>query len=184
MSNQEKQIENTKNEKTEKLCKFGGPGRKGWKKLFLSLFVIILVVAGIAGIGFTQKLKHMQDDGPLPFLIEKIAQDLDLNEQQKAEVMKIRDEIKAKGESKRHERENGFNEFEKLFKQDKLDKQSLKQLAEKHEADREEMKEFFIDELIKFHSILTPQQRVKAVEKMKSMREKMRKIRDIMEEKN
>lgn len=142
--------------------------------LFSVLFVLIASLGG--GLVVAQKVKQFRDRGPLFFMMEKITKELDLNENQKAEVDKIREEIKAKMESKKKEREGDFNEFENAFKQDKLDKQVLKDLAAKREANREEMKEFFMDELIKFHSILTPEQRLKAVEKMKEMREKRHKM--------
>jgi Spy/CpxP family protein refolding chaperone len=149
------------------------PMRKKILKRFLllgTLFILIAIIGG--GLLFAQKVKQFRDKGPLFFMMEKITKELDLNDNQKAEVDKVREEIKAKMESKKKERETDFTEFENAFKQDKLDKQVLKDLAAKHDADREEMKEFFMDELIKFHSILTPEQRSKAIEKLKEMREK------------
>jgi Spy/CpxP family protein refolding chaperone len=85
---------------------------------------------------------------------------------------KIRDEIKAKMDENKKKREDDMNEFGSMFKQDKLDKDQLIELSKKHDANREEMKSFFLDELIKVHSILTPEQRTKAVEKMKEFKDK------------
>jgi protein CpxP len=153
------------------------PNKKKMLKRFLLFGVLFIVIAALGGgLVFAQKLKQFRDRGPLFFMMEKITKELDLNDNQKAEVDKIREEIKAKLENKKKEREKDFTEFENAFKKDKLDKQVLKDLAAKRESDKEEMKEFFMDELIKFHSILTPEQRTKAVEKMKEMREKGHKM--------
>jgi len=141
------------------------------KYLLISILFLLAVTIG-GGIVFGQKVKQYRDRGPLFFMMGKITKELDLNEQQKAEVDKIRDEIKAKMENRKKERDDLFTEFGNAFKQDKLDKQTLKDLQAKREADREEMKEFFMDELIKFHSILTSEQRTKAVEKMKEMKDR------------
>jgi Spy/CpxP family protein refolding chaperone len=40
---------------------------------------------------------------------------------------------------------------------------------------RQEMKEFMMDEMIKFHAILTPEQRNKAADKMKNFHERRNK---------
>jgi Spy/CpxP family protein refolding chaperone len=144
------------------------------RRIIWGAVIIIFLITGIAGIGFAQKVKKMRDNGPMFFIMEKISKELNLTDNQKAEVEKIREEIKAKMESKKQDRENNFTELENIFKQDKIDKESLKLLSQKHEQDREEMKEFMMDEFIKFHAILTPQQRIQAVEKFHEMKDKGR----------
>jgi Spy/CpxP family protein refolding chaperone len=89
-------------------------------------------------------------------------------------VDKIREEIKAKREEMKKNRESDKTDFENAFKQDKLDKETLKSIMKKRDAKNEEMRDFMLDELIKFHGILTPEQRTKAIEKMREMKQKMR----------
>jgi Spy/CpxP family protein refolding chaperone len=152
-------------------------------RVFIIILVVVFAITGIAGISFAQKVreqgKMFRDHGPIGVLLNKIAKDLDLSDQQKTEVEKIRDDIKAKIESKKKERDNKFDDFETLFKQDKITKEDLETLAKKHEANREEMKDFFAEQLVKFHSILTPDQRTKAVEKMREMREMRKKFHEM-----
>ncbi len=45
-------------------------------------------------------------------------------------------------------------------------------LMKQNDAKRDEMRSFMLDEVAKFHSILTPEQRNKAVDKMKEFRQK------------
>lgn len=154
--------------------------KKSSKKrtLIISVLAVLVAFMAIGGITFAQKMKHMRDDGPLFMMMEKMSKDLNLTEQQKTEMDKIRDEIKAKMESKRENRKGDMKDFEDAFKQDNLDKQTIKQLMSKHDADREEMKDFFIDEFVKFHALLTPEQRQKAIDKMHEMRDKREKFFD------
>ncbi len=154
----------------------GNTKKRSSKKLLLWGFIVFFVIAGVAGVSYAQKMKQFRDKGPMFFMMEKIVKDLNLTEQQKADVDKIREEIKAKRESMKKDHESGMTDFENAFKQDKLDKETLKSIMQKREAQREEMKDFMLDELIKFHAVLTPEQRTKAVEKVKEMREKGREM--------
>ena len=146
--------------------------KRSSKKLLLWGLIIFFLISGVAGVTFAQKMKQFRDKGPMFFMMGKIVDDLNLTVQQKADVDKIREEIKAKRESMKKDHESGMTDFENAFKQDKLDKETLKSIMQKREAQREEMKDFMLDELVKFHAILTPEQRTKAVEKVKEMREK------------
>jgi len=141
-------------------------------KLLLGYFITTIVIVAVVSVGFTMTAKKFKDHGPFGIIMEMVVKDLDLNDQQKAEIEKIRDEVKAKMEAKKKDRGKDMEEFGNLFKQDKIDKEQLITLAKKHESDREEMKSFFMDELIKVHDVLTPEQRTKAVEKLKEMKEK------------
>lgn len=148
-------------------------------KFLLVYFISTIVIIAIVSVGFAANISNVKnyyqgfrDHGPFGFIMEKIVKELDLSDNQKKEMEKIRDEIKAKMDEKKKTREDHMSEFGNLFKQDKLDKEQIMSLANKHEADREEMKSFFIDELIKVHDILTPEQRTKAVEKMKEFKGK------------
>ena len=148
------------------------PAKRSKKKFFLWGFIIFFLIAGVTGIGIAQKVKQMREGGPWLFMLNKITKDLNLTEQQKTDINKLKDEIKAKRESMKKDRQSPMDDFANAFKQDKLDKETLKSIQQKHEADRQEMKDFMMDELIKFHDILTPDQRNQVVEKMKEMRDK------------
>jgi uncharacterized membrane protein len=141
-------------------------------KIILSILVVFFIISGIAGIGFTQKNRDFKNYGPWPFIIDKIIADLNLSDDQKAKVQKIKDEIKAKMDIKKKDKKEGMSDFENAFKQDKLDKETLETIFKKHEADKEEMRSFFEDEIIKFHDILTFEQRSKVAEKMKDFKGK------------
>jgi len=156
------------------------PKKRGRKrKLVIGVILIVFVVTGIVGIGFAKNFRDKyRHDGPFGFIIDKIVKDLNLNEQQKTEVEKIKNEIKAKMDANRQKRTDNANEFEQMFRSDTFDKQKALELAKQRDADREEMRGFMIDEMAKFHSILTSEQRNKAADKMKEFREKKGRHKD------
>ncbi|HJY64029.1 MAG TPA: Spy/CpxP family protein refolding chaperone [Ignavibacteria bacterium] len=143
-----------------------------FNKFLLIYFISSIAIISIVSAGFAFKVKEFRDHGPFGFIMNKIVKELDLNTEQKAAIDKIQEEVKAKMDENKKERENHMSEFGNLFKQDKLDKDQLMTLSKNHDTKREEMKSFFMDELIKVHSILTPDQRTKAVEKMREFKEK------------
>ncbi|MEO6696027.1 MAG: Spy/CpxP family protein refolding chaperone [Ignavibacteria bacterium] len=150
-------------------------------KIILSLVIVIITIVAVKGIAVA---KHFQRfiDGPHAFIIEKISKDLDLNSEQKARVESISEQIKAKMESKKLTHENMLGEFSNEFKKDNIDRNKLNELADKEDLDKQEMKNFIMDKIIEFHSILTPDQRSKAVESMKDFQgrfhEKMKNFKD------
>lgn len=152
--------------------------RRPVKKILLGIFILSFVLFGAAGITVAQKVHHMKkefgDKGPLFFLLEKVTKDLDLSADQKTKLEDLRKEIKTKMETKKDKRHEGMEELEKAFRQDKFDVAALDAMEQQREADRKEMRAFFKEELVKFHDILTPEQREKAADKMKEMREKIR----------
>lgn len=154
------------------------PKKKKSMKIFLSVMVVIFVIVGIAGVGFAKKIKNFHDHGPLGFMMEKMTEDLDLSVQQKADVQKIKDEIKAKMDSKKEDHKSMGEDMGNMFRQSTLDKQKILDLAASREKNREEMKSFMIDELIKFHDLLTDAQRNKVADKMKDFHDKMQQKKD------
>lgn len=147
--------------------------RKNKTRYILGLAVVIVLITGLAGLGFTRGFyEKYRGDGPMGFMMGKIVSELNLTEQQKAEVEKIREEIKAKRDQNRESRKQDMTEMEQMFRSDTFDKNKALEFAKQRETKRDEMRSFMIDKMAKFHSILTPDQRNKAADKMKEFREK------------
>lgn len=148
-------------------------------KVIVAVILILFAVITLKEIAMAKHFHKFYDgphgfikDGPHGFIIEQIAGKLNLDENQKAQVDKIREQINEKMEANKPDRKNDLDEFENEFKKDNLDKNTLKQIMEKKDQKREEMKDFMLDKLIEFHKILTPEQRTKAVEIMKELKDK------------
>lgn len=150
------------------------------RNIIIVTMVVLLIVGGIASLGFARGFydNHRGDNhrgkghGPLGMLMDIAVKDLDLNDQQKKEVEAIKDEIKAKMETKRGDRKEDMDQMLNMFRSDNFDKSKALELMKQHDADRDEMRSFMLDETTKFHAILTPDQRNKLADKVKEFRSK------------
>ena len=111
-------------------------------------------------------------DGPGGFMIGMLIEKLDLNETQKTQVEKIRDEIHARMQSGSNDHQTMMEDFASEFTNENMDKNKLMELDQKRQEIMKENKEFMMDKMIEFHNILTPAQRQEAVDLMKNMRGK------------
>ncbi|HQY52876.1 MAG TPA: Spy/CpxP family protein refolding chaperone [Ignavibacteria bacterium] len=132
--------------------------------------LILFGVITVKGIAIAKNIRKFAD-GPEGFIIDKISEKLDLNASQKTQVERIKAQIKEKMESQKPDRESMMKEFSEEFTKSTLDKNSILDHMKKNESKKEEMKTFMIDKLVEFHAILTPEQRVKAVELMIEFKE-------------
>lgn len=145
------------------------PEKKNHKKFIISLIAVVIIFTSVFGIVYAKKKFK---DGPHGFIIEMLTEDLNLSENQKAQVERLKGEVKEKMESNKPHMESGLEELAVEFKKDQLDKNKLKELSNKREQNKEDMKEFMMEKLSEFHSILTPDQRSKVVDNMKNMKDK------------
>jgi Spy/CpxP family protein refolding chaperone len=146
--------------------------KRSKRKYVIGALLVVFIIAGTIGVTIANNVDKYRKHGPMGFISDRIIKELNLNDQQKKEVEKIRDEIKAKMDERKKNRRGDREQMELMFRSDNFDKQKALELAKKHDTEKEEMRSFFIDEVAKFHSILTSEQRNKAADKMKEMREK------------
>ncbi len=139
------------------------------KKIFISSIIVVVILVAAVAVGYSQMMRN-NHGGPLGMMLDKITKDLNLSSDQKTQVDQIKAEIKAKMDAKRDANKDAHKksaeDFANLFKQSTLDKQALQDLASQRDKDREDMKSFMMDELIKFHDLLTPEQRDKVAGKI------------------
>lgn len=144
-------------------------------KFIIPITIILILIISVCGIVKAQKkFGHGPGDGPGGFMLGMIVEKLNLTNDQKAQVEKIKDEIKAKMETKKDDRESMMQDFANEFLKDNMDKNRLQELDQKREQEMKENKDFMMDKMIEFHNLLTPEQRQKAVETMKEMKEKFK----------
>ncbi|MCE9599057.1 MAG: Spy/CpxP family protein refolding chaperone [Spirochaetia bacterium] len=105
------------------------------------------------------------------WITEKIDSKLDLNSSQKQELDQIRNELVAKVKSNKPQMEQIATEFETLVRADSMDKSKLKDLQKRRDAIHAEMESLMLDKIVKFHAVLKPEQRAKAADSIKDLRE-------------
>ena len=99
-------------------------------------------------------------------IVKEIACDLKLTKEQVEKVNTIKDEILVRTKGLRDEREAVHKEWMDLVNSDRLDKNRLTDFINKREEKIRALKPFFIDKIVEFHNILTPEQRIKLAEKL------------------
>ncbi|HRE11286.1 MAG TPA: Spy/CpxP family protein refolding chaperone [Ignavibacteria bacterium] len=154
--------------------------KKSKRKIIISVVLVLIIITGIAGLGFAKGYydKH-RPHGPLGMIMDMAMKDLDLTDQQKNEVAKIKEEIQLKMDSQQKpDRRKEMDEMMDMFRGSTFDKQKALDMMKQRDAERDEMRSFMIDQTAKFHAILTPDQRNKAVDKMKEFREKRKERKD------
>ena len=139
------------------------------KKILIPGLIIIGILLGMTvgsflhhpgkryGKGYRRSHGRIQD-----FMLHRMFKEWKWTEDQKEKVNKIRDEIKSKIEAlkgDKKDKEAVRSEIIKQIKQNQIDKTGIINIIKAKKAKKSEMENFMIEKLIKFHSILTPQQR-------------------------
>ncbi len=139
------------------------------KKILIPGLIIIGILLGMTAGSFLQHPEkrygkgHKKSRGKIQdFMMHRMFKELKLTEDQKKIVNKIRDEIKSKIEAlkgDKKEKEAVRSEIIKQIKQNNINKTAIMNIIKTKKAKKSEIENFMIEKLIKFHSILTPQQR-------------------------
>lgn len=132
----------------------------------LTLAVVTLVTAGCGRFHYNSPEKRAD------YIVDRISSELDLTDEQKNELNKIKLEVLVKMNKARENRGENLAEVQDLIKSDQLAKSDVEKAISRHEAKRNEMKPFLIEKIVEFHALLTPEQRIKVAEKIEEFHNK------------
>lgn len=135
---------------------------RGLKKT-LTVFSLILAASVFV---YCRPWKHKSPEDRAEWMTKRITKELDLNDAQKQTLAKIKDELLAKYKADKSARDAIFQEMTALVQTDSIDKARLQDLKKRHVAQREAMENLFMDKVVEFHKVLTPEQRVKAAKSL------------------
>lgn len=110
--------------------------------------------------------KHRSAEERAEWMTKRITKELDLNDSQKAKLQTIKDEILARHKASKEPRAALMQEAITLVRSDALDKAKVADLKKRHAQLHNARKDFFIEKVIEFHKVLTPEQRNKAADLM------------------
>lgn len=129
--------------------------------------LLFLVISGIvlAGCGPRRFFCATPEDRAA-MIVKKMTSDLDLTKEQVEKVNRIKDEILAKTKSIRDEREAVHAQVKALVTSATLDRNTVGRFLTGREEKFKALKPFFVDKIVEFHALLTPEQRIKVAEKM------------------
>ena len=133
----------------------------------LNFILIILLVLGIAAFsGCRRHGGHHRAE----FMIDYVAETLDLTESQEEHLNQIKDELIDKGRQMHANRDAMHSEFIEELKKEEIDQENLRKLVAVKRAQMDEMIDLMIVRLTEFHRTLTPEQKNKLVAKLESFK--------------
>ncbi len=100
------------------------------------------------------------------FMVDYMAEVLDLNDVQMETLEQIKEEILAKAEHMRSDGKAMHKEAMVQLGSDVIDKEQLKKAIANHRVQMDEMVDLAVDRLAEFHQLLTPEQKSKLVGKL------------------
>jgi periplasmic protein CpxP/Spy len=124
-----------------------------------------LVLAGaLVGAGCH---RHYTPAERADWMTSKIAKHLDLDDQQKAKLMAVRDEMLAARAESQQEHKAIMEEVIVQVKGDRLDQVKLTQLIDRHQAERKRVMQRVLPKVTEWHATLRPEQKAEAVEHLR-----------------
>ena len=121
-----------------------------------------LVLAGaLVGAGCH---RHYTPAERADWMTSKIAKHLDLDDQQKAKLMAVRDEMVAARAESQQEHKAIMEDVIAQVKSDRLDQAKLTQLMERHQAEQKRVMQRLLPKAADWHATLRPEQKAEAVE--------------------
>ena len=135
------------------------------KGLYLSLIAVLLIgIAGFAG------CRRHSPEQKAEFMVDYVAETLDLNDDQRAHLDQIKDEMLEKAIEMRADKKSMYAELVAQLKSEQIDQDRLKALAADHKIKMEKLIDLGIERLAEFHKTLTIEQREKLVAKLESFK--------------
>jgi periplasmic protein CpxP/Spy len=110
------------------------------------------------------------------FMVDYLAEALDLDEAQRRQVDQIRDELMAKGKDLKAEHRRLAEELKGLVMADSLNQERLKAIVAEQRSRMDELVDLAIPRLAEFHRTLSAEQKTKLVSKIEKF-SKMRRSR-------
>lgn len=135
---------------------------RGFRKA-LTVFSLVLAASVFV---YCRPWKHKSPEERAEWMTKRIHKELDLNDAQDQTLKKIKDELLAKYKADKPARDALFQDMTALVQAESIDKAKLQDLKKRHVAQREAMENLFMDKVVEFHKVLTPEQRVKAAKSL------------------
>ena len=133
---------------------------------------IVTIGAFIAAALIFSGCRSHSDQGKAEFMVDYVAETLDLTDEQRAQLEGIKEEFVAKAEAMRAEKRAMHDAFMAELRKAEIDPQLLKGLIAQKQAQMTEILELAVTRLAEFHRTLTPEQREKLVAKLEYYHQK------------
>lgn len=141
----------------------------------LRILTVISVVA-LLGVGSAifAGCQHRDHQRGAEFMMDYMAEALDLNETQLAMANSYKDEIRAKVMAMHSEKRKMYDELKAQLGSETIDTVRVKALVAEHRSGMDQVIDLVVDRIAAFHATLSPEQRTKLVSKLEKFEKKHR----------
>lgn len=127
---------------------------------------VLGLMATVALFAYCRPWKHKSPEERAEWVTKRISKELDLTDSQKQTLTKIKEELLAKHKADKPARDAHFKEMTALVQAESIDTAKLQDLKKRHLAHREAMENLFLEKVVEFHKVLTPEQKLKAAKEL------------------
>ena len=135
----------------------------------LTIALICVFISGV--LVFTGCRSHSHQ-GKVEFMVDYIAETLDLTDPQREQLNGIKDEFMAKAEVMHAQKEAMHDQFMAELRKEEISRENLNDLIAQKRANMDEFINLALARLVEFHKTLSPEQREKLVAKIEYFHEK------------
>ncbi len=133
---------------------------------------IALIGVFISGALIFTGCRSHSHEGKAEFMVDYIAETLDLNEEQRAQLDGIKDEFIAKAKEMHAQKETLHAAFMTELRKEEINRENLNDLIDQKRAQMDEFINLAMYRLIEFHKTLSAEQREKLATKIEYYHEK------------
>jgi Spy/CpxP family protein refolding chaperone len=144
---------------------------KGGIMVKKSLTIALICVFISGALVFTGCRSHSHQ-GKVEFMVDYIAETLDLTDPQREQLDGIKEEFMAKAKEMHAQKEAMHAEFMAELRKEDINQENLKSLIAQKRAQMDEMIDLAMARLVEFHKTLLPEQREKLMAKIEYFHEK------------
>lgn len=137
------------------------------------MFTVLIAVLGVGSLVFVG-CRHPGHHRGAAFMMDYMAESLDLTEAQQRMANSYKDEILAKIKTKHSEKKEIHQELKHQLSSDTIDTVRVKTLIAEHRAGMDDVIDLAVDRIAEFHATLSPEQREKLVSKLEKFEKKHR----------
>ena len=140
--------------------------------MVIKVFTFALICVFISGaLIFTGCSSHYHQ-GKVEFMVDYIAETLDLTDPQREQLDGIKEEFMAKAKEMHAQKEAMHAELMAELRKEDINQENLKDLIAQKRAQMDDMIDLAMARLVEFHKTLSPEQREKLVAKVEYFHEK------------
>jgi Spy/CpxP family protein refolding chaperone len=138
------------------------------KKRLTFIFICVFISAALLFSG----CRSHSPDHKVEFMVDYIAETLDLNDEQRAQLEDIKEEFMAKARDMHAQKEAMHAELMAELRKAEIDQEKVRDLIAQKRLQMDEMIDLAVVRLVEFHKTLSPEQREKLVAKLEYFHEK------------